>query len=118
MKKIPYGTCACGCGKKTALAPYTKKSLGWVKGKPVKYIRGHRSKMSKKRIETKYEQEINKLIPLAERIAEERMKERGTSEVRHRVGANGSRFIYSYKTFYFHQAMNELAYEKGLRGWK
>lgn len=37
----PGGLCRCGCGGKTQLASKTRSSRGWVKGKPVDYIRGH-----------------------------------------------------------------------------
>lgn len=33
--------CACGCGQSTRLAPYTRPSKGWVKGEPIRFIRGH-----------------------------------------------------------------------------
>src|SRR6266699_2226435 len=38
---IPSGQCQCGCGAPTKLAPRTRRSLGWVKGKPLRYVRGH-----------------------------------------------------------------------------
>lgn len=38
---IPHGFCHCGCGEKTNLAPYNRKSKGWVKGTPLKCIYGH-----------------------------------------------------------------------------
>ena len=41
MTKIPYGYCHCGCGQKTNLAPQTQSRDGWVKGEPLKYLRGH-----------------------------------------------------------------------------
>ncbi len=33
--------CQCGCGKHVAIAKYTDRSKGWVKGVPLKYLRGH-----------------------------------------------------------------------------
>ena len=41
MKYIPKGLCQCGCGKKTRLAPQSHTKLGWVKGEPIKFFRGH-----------------------------------------------------------------------------
>lgn len=35
------GLCGCGCGEKTRLAPYTTRRLGWVKGRPIRYVNGH-----------------------------------------------------------------------------
>lgn len=39
--RIEPGLCLCGCGRKTSLAPATSKARGWVKGQPVRYIKGH-----------------------------------------------------------------------------
>lgn len=38
---IPYGYCRCGCGEKTNLAPQTDRKYGWVKGEPIRFVRGH-----------------------------------------------------------------------------
>lgn len=38
----PSGYCQCGCGRKTNLAPFSDSVSGYVKGKPVRYIQGHR----------------------------------------------------------------------------
>ena len=37
--------CECGCGEKTELAKTTSKRDGWVKGKPLRFVRGHNSKV-------------------------------------------------------------------------
>lgn len=37
----PYGYCHCGCGQKTALAPQTNKGKGYVKGEPIRFVKGH-----------------------------------------------------------------------------
>jgi hypothetical protein len=34
----------CGCGERTALAPATVRSLGRVKGQPIKFISGHQNR--------------------------------------------------------------------------
>ena len=33
--------CQCGCGEPTRLAPVTDRAKGWVKGQPLKFIKGH-----------------------------------------------------------------------------
>jgi HNH endonuclease len=38
---MPTGFCQCGCGQPTRNACRTNARLGWVKGQPVKYARGH-----------------------------------------------------------------------------
>lgn len=37
----PSGLCMCGCGEKTNIAPNDRARDGWVKGTPVKYVKGH-----------------------------------------------------------------------------
>ncbi len=37
------GLCHCGCGRKTPVASRNRKDLGWKKGEPLKYLRGHNS---------------------------------------------------------------------------
>src|SRR5829696_4504012 len=37
----PSGLCMCGCGQKTPIAKKTINKWGVVKGKPIRYIRGH-----------------------------------------------------------------------------
>lgn len=34
------GYCQCGCGAKTRLAPRTNTIHGWVKGQPLRYVKG------------------------------------------------------------------------------
>jgi hypothetical protein len=36
-----YGYCQCGCYQKTWVATQTNRKLGYVKGEPVRYVRGH-----------------------------------------------------------------------------
>src|SRR5579872_3331600 len=33
--------CLCGCGRPTKPCPVSNRSKGWVKGVPMKYLRGH-----------------------------------------------------------------------------
>lgn len=35
------GLCECGCGQRTRLAPQTAVSKGWIRGEPLRFIRGH-----------------------------------------------------------------------------
>lgn len=35
------GLCRCGCGNRTKIAARTSARCGWVKGKPLLYLRGH-----------------------------------------------------------------------------
>ncbi|MBA4707544.1 HNH endonuclease signature motif containing protein [Aquitalea aquatica] len=37
----PYGYCMCGCGQHTQLASKNDRSKGWVRGVPLKYLKGH-----------------------------------------------------------------------------
>ena len=41
QKKIPYGYCHCGCGRKTKIATRNYWANGTISGEPYKYIRGH-----------------------------------------------------------------------------
>lgn len=41
MEDVPYGYCHCGCGKKTPIATYDRKDLGWEKGQPINFIKYH-----------------------------------------------------------------------------
>lgn len=41
-QSIPFGLCHCGCGHRAPIAPVTRHSRGEVKGRPRKYIFGHR----------------------------------------------------------------------------
>lgn len=33
--------CECGCGNPAPLAPHNRRELGWIKGEPIRFIRGH-----------------------------------------------------------------------------
>ena len=35
------GLCQCGCGDETNIAPRNEARLGWVKGRPQRFIKGH-----------------------------------------------------------------------------
>jgi hypothetical protein len=39
--------CDCGCGQVVRLAPYSNKSRGWVKGKPIRFVHGHHRRIQK-----------------------------------------------------------------------
>jgi len=38
---MSYGLCQCGCGHQTRIAPVTDRAKGWVKGRPLNFIKGH-----------------------------------------------------------------------------
>lgn len=40
--EIPYGYCHCGCGQKTKIAERNHTKLGYVKGQPIRFCKGHR----------------------------------------------------------------------------
>jgi hypothetical protein len=44
MAKLGY--CQCGCGVKTRIAKFNKKSRGYIKGRPIRYLVGHGSRLS------------------------------------------------------------------------
>lgn len=33
--------CECGCGQPAPIAPMTRRSVGWVKGQPMRFLKGH-----------------------------------------------------------------------------
>ena len=111
-KKIPYGYCHCGCGQKTKLHTETRPSKGYVKGEPRKYIIGHARRTPGAPLydseKTEYEAKIDALIPKAMRIARRKVREK---KHEHRPG-------FDWVTWYFHNEMNRMAFEAGLRGWK
>ena len=41
-----YGLCECGCGGKTNVSKKTNKRRGYIKGEPIRYIRGHNQRMA------------------------------------------------------------------------
>lgn len=47
--EIEYGYCQCGCGQLAPIAPYTTRRLGWIKGRPIRYINGHYSRPAEER---------------------------------------------------------------------
>lgn len=38
------GTCRCGCGRATRLAPFNSPRRGWVRGEPQAFLHAHRSR--------------------------------------------------------------------------
>ena len=38
---IPYGYCHCRCGKKTKIAPYSRRARNWIAGQPQQYLKFH-----------------------------------------------------------------------------
>jgi hypothetical protein len=44
--EVPYGCCHCGCGEKAPLAPQSDTRRGWTRGMPIRYIAGHKGRLS------------------------------------------------------------------------
>jgi hypothetical protein len=38
---VDYRLCECGCGERTAVAHVNDRSKGWVKGKQLRFRKGH-----------------------------------------------------------------------------
>lgn len=38
---VDLGKCQCGCGQSTTVSKVNDRSKGWVKGEPVRFIKGH-----------------------------------------------------------------------------
>lgn len=45
MSDIHTGLCECGCGEPTPIAERNRKAIGHVKGQPIRFIKGHRSRL-------------------------------------------------------------------------
>lgn len=43
---IPRGLCQCGCGEPTRVPAKNNAHFGWVKGEPLRFIRGHNGRKS------------------------------------------------------------------------
>lgn len=43
---IPRGYCQCGCGEQTRVPQKNNAHFGWVKGEPLKFVRGHNGRRS------------------------------------------------------------------------
>lgn len=46
MPEIVKGLCQCGCGEAVPIARRTDVRNGWVKGEPMRYRRGHNTRLS------------------------------------------------------------------------
>jgi hypothetical protein len=49
---IEFGYCHCGCGEKTSLSTATRPKIGWVKGQPAMYCKGHHFRKVHRNIES------------------------------------------------------------------
>jgi len=65
-----------------------------------------------------YSDKINKLIPEAVIITDLKMKKRKGRNFDTRIGKEGRPMRWCYWTQYFHESMNQLAYDAKLRPWK
>jgi hypothetical protein len=61
-----------------------------------------------------YQKSINALIPLAEKEANKRVSELGR-KTEERIGVGNQIFNWDFFTEYFHEAMNRMAKEAGIR---
>ena len=43
---MTIGICECGCGQSTRVADQTRVDLGWVKGRPIRFVHGHHGRKS------------------------------------------------------------------------
>jgi hypothetical protein len=41
---IPDGYCQCGCGERTTVSVQNHARHGWVRGQPLRYVRGHNNR--------------------------------------------------------------------------
>ena len=62
----------------------------------------------------KYRDKIDALVPFAEAEAQKRVKEYG-KEVEERIGKDGKPFNWDFFTQFFHEEINRMCREKGLR---
>lgn len=46
--EIPVGYCECGCGEKTTVPAETNRRIGRIKGQPMRFLVGHRSRLPKR----------------------------------------------------------------------
>lgn len=44
-QEIPKGFCQCGCGKKTNLATENSNRKKWIKGEPLRFVKGHSARL-------------------------------------------------------------------------
>lgn len=47
MSDVPYGSCHCGCGGKTNIAPKTNAARGHIKGEPYKFLPNHHLRLAR-----------------------------------------------------------------------
>jgi hypothetical protein len=51
-RATPLGYCECRCGQRTKLAPRNRRDRGWIKGQPMRWVRGHGTRKSVRYVET------------------------------------------------------------------
>lgn len=78
--KVPWGTCHCGCGKKTVIPSTTESQRNKFRGVPMKYVTGHREYRGKV-IEIKERNKRTKVAPPSgSKICRSCAKEKSLSE--------------------------------------
>jgi hypothetical protein len=61
---VEYGYCHCGCGQKTSIAQRNRKSMGWIKGEPIRFVRGHHDNGCRRPLEDRFLENSNKSGPV------------------------------------------------------
>jgi hypothetical protein len=115
------GLCFCGCEQKTNLAPYTEKSKGWVKGMPLRFIKGHqfragsalrtRRKPQQKSLQP-YSPQWNTWLAAIQQEMRERMRLKGWkyfANAKFIQGLIGAAKIRKSKRKYYHKNLSAAA---------
>lgn len=63
---IPAGLCQCGCGQQTNIAPINCRSKKWIKGVPLKYVKGHCPGRIPQPASNRFWEKVNKNGPVPE----------------------------------------------------
>lgn len=71
MPDIPHGYCHCNCGQKTQLATQNHAARGWIKGQPLRYIRGHYGKVQKHEPDPDLSAEAQDFLKAFDRVQKE-----------------------------------------------
>jgi len=63
--------CECNCGRPAPIAPRNDKRRGWVKGQPVRFVRGHANRGKSRPLADRFWEKVDKHGPLpsAEAVA-------------------------------------------------
>src|SRR5712691_2773604 len=60
-----FGLCECGCGLAAPIATQTMRRRGWIKGQPVRFIRGHNASVQPRQdLAARFWPKVNKNGPI------------------------------------------------------